>query len=101
MINVVNRKGRTPQPNDIYIGRGSPLGNPHPMSDESDRDTVCELYEQHIAERIALKDRRITIELRRIYIMHKQYGSVNLVCFCKPKRCHGDSIKELLCGLSI
>lgn len=69
----------------VYIGRGSPYGNPyvigkpHPITgDPMTRDDVCDLFEKNIlpgldVERLRGKD---------------------LICFCKPKRCHGDSILQ-------
>jgi hypothetical protein len=60
----------------VYIGRGSPYGNPFILGKDGDRDTVCDLFEQHVLPFLDLSP-----------LIGK-----DLVCFCKPKRCHGDSI---------
>jgi hypothetical protein len=74
---------------DIYIGRGSPWGNPFVMKDKSDaeRDRVCDLYYDYFHGNKELK-RRAREELR---------GKV-LGCYCKPKRCHGDIIADYVNG---
>jgi len=43
-------------------------------------------------DKIKKKDKKICDELNRIYNLKE----VNLVCFCKPKSCHGDIIKEII-----
>ena len=35
-------------------------------------------------------------ELDLILDMHEKYGKINLLCWCKPKSCHGDFIKKYL-----
>ena len=47
-INVVNKSNHKPETNDVYIGRGSPLGNPFPMNKVDNRDDVCIKYEEHL-----------------------------------------------------
>jgi hypothetical protein len=80
-----------------YIGRGSPLGNPFAMSNESqlERDRVCDAYESWFATKVAEKDPAVIQELRKLWVMHKN-SDVTLGCFCAPKRCHGDTIKGFL-----
>lgn len=103
-ITVVNKHKHEPTPNDVYIGRGSVLGNP--FTSIQDRETkahvVCdsreesiERYRQHLNDAITNKLKPITNELNRIYKLAKA-GNVNLVCYCSPKECHGDVIKEII-----
>lgn len=80
-----------------YIGRGSPLGNPfviHDASDE-DRDRVCDTYDIWLRQRYYLRDEAIVTEIHRLVELAKK-GDLTLGCFCAPKRCHGDSVKELI-----
>lgn len=104
MITVVNKYKHAPTRNDVYIGRGSILGNP--FTSIKDRKTkasvVCdsreesvEKYKQHLIESIETKVKPITDELNRIFKLAKE-DDVNLVCYCSPKLCHGDVIKEIL-----
>jgi hypothetical protein len=43
MITVVNKYN---EPDHIYCGRGSPLGNPFTMKGEYDRNKVCDQYQK-------------------------------------------------------
>ena len=105
MINVVSKYKHEPSNNDVYIGRGSPLGNPFTGSKKventkaafqcSSREEAIEKYEQYLRLAIYKNDSYICNEMNRIWKMAKT-GDVNLVCFCKPKACHGDIIKKLI-----
>lgn len=94
MITVVNK--RNTQTGE-YIGRGTPLGNPFAMRNKSqtERDRVCDAYEKYIAKKIQDKDPAICTELNRLWKIAKK-GNLILVCWCKPLRCHGDTIKRVL-----
>jgi len=92
-IKVVNKYK---EPNHIYCGRGSALGNPFPMSSESQRDEVCDKYEEYFNEQVnILKNEPMLKQLRVIYTQAVK-GNVNLGCFCAPKRCHCDTIKAFI-----
>lgn len=104
MITVVNKYKHTPTENDIYIGRGSPLGNIFTSQDVTktkaefqadSREDSIQKFEEYLQAKIAQKDVVICDELNRIYKLAKS-GEVNLVCFCKPKSCHGDVIKRVI-----
>lgn len=95
MISVVNIKTHEPTDSDIYIGRGSPLGNPYRINFRTTRDEAIARYEQYISENISSGNATIRAELNRIWKAAK-VGDVNLVCFCKPEACHGDIIKKLI-----
>lgn len=96
-INVVNKyhgaKGE-------YIGRSSPLGNPFVIGKDGNRDEVITKYVKWIGE-IAMSHTihglRVRNEIKRLHALAQQ-GPLNLVCFCAPKACHGDVIKEILLG---
>ena len=69
---------------DIYIGRGSPFGNPFRIGIDGNRDEVIAKYRQwiltqpHLLERLSeLKDKV-------------------LGCYCSPLPCHGDVLVELI-----
>lgn len=100
-INVVNIKNHTPTDYDVYIARPSILGNPYSHKKESiaeiivdKRDDAIKLYKEHFYNNVDKKEYKT--ELDKIINIYKQYGKVNLVCFCKPKGCHGDIIKSYL-----
>ena len=92
MIFVVNKYK---EPNHIYCGRGSALGNPYVAHSESDRDDVCDKYETYFYEQLKNKNKVFIEQLILIYEQSK-ISDVNLGCFCNPKRCHCDTIKRFL-----
>lgn len=91
-ITVVNTKRGE---DGHYIGRGSPLGNPFVMVGESQRDTVCNAYEEWLNQKIKEHDPVVVSELDRL-ANHAIDRPLNLRCFCAPARCHGDFIKQVL-----
>ncbi len=60
----------------VYIGRGSKWGNPYHVS--MGRTKCIERYRDHIS-----------CQLQLMSALHELKGKT-LVCFCKPKDCHGD-----------
>lgn len=76
---VLNRHRDFIPADAIYIGRGSPYGNPYVMGKDGDRDEVVRMYEEYV-ERYPEFRQLIADALR----------GKDLVCFCAPKPCHGD-----------
>ncbi len=68
----------------VYIGRPSMWGNPFHMDGEHNRDFVCEKFEQYVRERPELINQ----------IKFHLHGK-DLVCFCSPKKCHGDTLLRI------
>ena len=79
-----------------YVGRPSPLGNPFKLERESDRDEVIAQYENWLRQRITARDQRVCDELNRLYVIARDTGLLELVCWCAPKRCHADVIRKVL-----
>jgi hypothetical protein len=78
---VYNAHHRNAPPGAINIGRGSPYGNPFRIGDlwhgrPMTRDDVCNRFECEVLPKLDVSTLR----------------GCDLVCFCKPRRCHGDSI---------
>jgi hypothetical protein len=98
MITVINKRNATPSNGIVvYIGRGSPLGNPFPMKNNSiqERNRVCDEYEQWLNNHITSKTPSVCTELNRIYTLSKD-NNIYLQCYCAPLRCHGDYIKKVI-----
>lgn len=104
MIKVVNKSKHTPTVYDIYIGRGSVLGNPYSSKELNktkasfqsvSRDEAINDYRIYLTELIRLNDDKIIKELDNIERLSND-GLVNLVCYCHPKKCHGDVIKQII-----
>lgn len=84
----------------VYIGRRSvygesPLANPFKLTDESQRIEILEKYKQWLNFHLENDTACIIDELERLYQLALQ-GDLVLGCYCSPKPCHGDYIKEVL-----
>jgi hypothetical protein len=79
-IKVVNRRKES---FDIYIGRPSKWGNPFEIGKDGIREEIIEKYRQWILAKPELLKQ-----------LPELYGK-RLGCYCKPKACHGDVLKEL------
>lgn len=60
------------------------------------REESIQLFERWLETKMEEFDSNVMGCLKEIIDHHEQYGEVNLVCFCKPKPCHGDIIKKYL-----
>lgn len=102
-IEIKNMRNEKPTHKyDIRVDRKSCLGNPFIMSDESKRDEVCDKYEAWFkancavslaSENFPWNFRQELIRLKRIF---KEYGKLRLFCWCAPKRCHAETIRDYL-----
>lgn len=73
---VYNRHHDNAPTDAVYVGRGSPWGNPYIIGEHGARDEVCNLFEDNV-------------------LPHLDVSSLtgkSLVCFCKPQRCHADAL---------
>lgn len=69
---------------NIYIGRGSKWGNPYKIGIDGTRYEVIERYKYYIVTNQEL-----------LNSLHELRGKI-LGCYCKPKKCHGTILLELL-----
>jgi len=88
--------------NNVYIGRAGivfienkrfpPLAstfcNPFKVNTKNVRDDVCDQFREYMEERIA-KDPKLKEQL--LHLKGKTLG-----CWCKPDKCHGDVLVELI-----
>ncbi|MEO9537250.1 MAG: DUF4326 domain-containing protein [Parasphingorhabdus sp.] len=80
MSKVHNKRAGTAPRDAVYIGRGSPWGNPFVIGKDGTRDEVCDKFERETLP---------TLDIEPLRGKH-------LVCYCKPARCHGDAILAAL-----
>ena len=90
VVTVVNKYK---EPNHIYCGRGSPVGNPYGMLGVDTRDLVCDKYEEYFHEMVSEKNSELAKFVNEL-VLKASLGDINLGCFCAPKRCHCDTIKN-------
>ena len=81
-MKVHNKHANTAPYDAVYIGRGSLWGNPYKIGIDGTRDGVCDLFEKFVLPELDVEPLR----------------GKDLVCFCAPYRCHGDSIIKKLNG---
>ncbi len=104
---VVNKYKHEKTSDDEYIGRGSLFGNPysHLPSKHSDvtlcadREEAIEAYREYfddIMDSCGCKHKDLKHKIRQLIMKLRFGGEVNLVCFCTPKSCHGDIIRDYL-----
>jgi hypothetical protein len=76
----------------------SPLGNPFLLELEEERDLVCDKYAKWFWETYDYDSSSSPFikELTRLLDIRRKYGKVELFCWCHPKRCHAETIKEFL-----
>lgn len=106
MIEVVNKYKHQATANDIYIGRGSALGNPYTGSKQvsqtkatyqaKDREDAIAKYGEWLDQQIHQQNMDVVEQLNAIWRSVKAGETVYLVCFCKPKACHGDVIRKVI-----
>lgn len=99
MILITNKKDGKSDSDTFYCGRGSPVGNPfkltYPDTEES-RNKVIEKYKIWINCKISENDKDIIRYLEKMNEHHIKYGIVKLECYCHPKRCHCEIIRDIL-----
>lgn len=108
-VQIINL--RTMQSYDFRCDRQSPVGNPYTMRTESERGLVCEKYERlfdQIMTDDTLPDTEevpgtpfFTVKQFRDYIHrieqhYATHGTVTLACWCRPKQCHCETIRDWL-----
>lgn len=106
-IRVVNKYYHMETRDDVYIGRGSVLGNPftHLSNSQfpglvacSTRDEAIDSYKDYATALMEFNN-EYSDEIKRLRKISKEKDIV-LVCFCKSPdkevRCHGDVIKDLI-----
>ena len=71
------------QPYDIRIDRRTKWGNPFRIGPDGTRQEVIELYRSWIVQSTLMND------------LHELAGK-RLGCHCKPLRCHGDVLANLV-----
>lgn len=97
MITVIHKRDATGAPNEFYIGRPSPLGNPFVIGKDGDRKEVVLKYEKWFKTKIITE--HDDNEQMAAFMMLQEaasLGDIKLVCWCAPKACHGDVIKKYL-----
>jgi len=85
----------------VYVGRGcygfgkSVLANPFVIGKDGDRNEVIEKYRKWLWIEYN-KGGEARNELERLSDIVRRGDRLVLMCWCKPKACHGDVIKRCI-----
>lgn len=82
MAQVLNKRLNGEPDGSVWIGRGSDYANPFVIGVHGNRNQVMDMFEAMILPQLDLEPLR----------------GKDLVCTCKPERCHGDAILAKLYG---
>lgn len=102
MITIVNVRNAIPSTYE-YCGRRntrygllqSPLANPYPLKRESERQLVLTRYRVWFYGMAYSVNPAFDTEIGRLVDLADE-GDLALGCWCAPKRCHCEVIKEYL-----
>lgn len=88
---------------DVYIGRAmgsrtaSPLANPYPLPSEEERSEVLKRYAAWLQHELHTQGPAFHELLRLLSLATS--GGVVLCCWCAPRLCHGQEIRQALLAL--
>ena len=100
MIKIINRKVSNEE--GLTISRPSPLGNPFSHIPSTlaafrvaSKDEAVKRYREWLLEQLQGNTEacRAFWDLVQFY---KDFGELTLCCYCFPKKCHGEVIRELI-----
>ena len=80
---------------DVRVDRASIFGNPYRLYGESNRAGVCEKYEVYFRQKLA-KCPSFKAEVDKLIDLYKQHNALNLYCWCAPKQCHAETIRDYI-----
>ena len=77
-----------------YVGRPTPLGNPFIISKFCSRDEACDQYIDWFNNQLLTSDVKFHSQLRGLAQKYREQGELTLLCYCHPKRCHAETIRN-------
>ena len=88
VINLRYEKPNTsgPDADTVYVGRGSPFGNPFQIGKDGTREQVIMKYGAYLYQHPELVDAAKYLE------------GMNLACWCAPLPCHADILLAIANG---
>lgn len=101
MIHIVNRHWQK-GPGEWIDRKHSPLGNPYShlagttaKYKVATRDEAVDCYRPWLIARLAEKGPEWR-EFKRLVDKYVAEGTLTLVCWCNPSRCHGEVLREFI-----
>ena len=98
MIEIINLKREKPSEEwDFIVDRTTSLGNQYFMMTEADRDKACDWYDIWFENLIRTGLPSVGSNYLAVLIScYKVYGKLRLFCWCPPKRCHAETIRNYI-----
>ncbi len=81
-----------------FVARPSTLGNPYALTARETRGATIARY-RHWLRREWVKHGAVRAALYRLAQEYVQTGSLYLVCWCAPKPCHAEVIRDAVLGI--
>ena len=88
---VYNKHHRDAPKDAVYIGRGSPWGNPFSHIETSHAAVKVDTRQ----EAIATFEMQVMSQPEFVERIKRELKGKDLVCFCKPRACHGDVLLRI------
>ena len=83
--------------NSFYVDRRSPVGNPFSINSKNNRDCVCFWYEKWFNDRLkGDMTGNFGKYIDEMYGALIKFKVIHLYCWCAPKQCHAQTIKDYL-----
>lgn len=87
----------SPTDHEVRIDRKSPYGNPFIIGRHGNRAEVIDQYQIYFDTALENPDSPLGWHYKnRLLPLYEKNEFVRLLCWCYPKRCHGDIIKAQL-----
>ena len=103
MISIHNLHIESGYKHEFLIDRSTPLGNPFSHLPDtraqfkvSSRAEAITKYKQWLPEQVKAGNKPLISNLYNIYKTIKSGNTAHLMCWCRPKPCHGEVIREFL-----
>ena len=87
MAELYNKRNKRWPEDAVYVGRPTIWGNPFLEGLDGTREEVCVKYEEYINRSPYLTK-----------IIKERLKGKNLVCWCVPLRCHGETLLKIANG---
>jgi len=100
MIQVLSLRGRGGvRPCGEYVGRPSALGNPYMVGRHGTQEHVVSLYRLWLRKQWRCGG-AVRQELERLAAKYRRDGRLTLLCWCAPRPCHADVVREAVLALA-
>ena len=99
LIQVLSLRGRGGvRPCGESVGRPSVLGHPYVVGRHGTKAHVVALYRLWLRQQWH-RGGAVRQELERLAAKYRRDGQLTLLCWCAPRPCHADVIREAVLGM--